>query len=441
MKDSERHLRVEATTVIKLAMQKGKRVKIFEKLKTETQAAEKTAIGSLNTKIYSIIDEYFSTIQQHDGQFKQNMIDKSKLMESSITLINIDFEAKKAEFTKSEETLFQELEEKIKQQEAKPKEETGASAKETTATDNNTSHDKRDELVDLFPEDTIESLTKKLTDLKFPNQKFEQDFDTLQQGLIQTLVPEVQGMTMIPADVTEADITKFRIHAKRLVSEQIDKLKDLAQQVKVSNNHLMEQMADMTESIEVKITKVSDESQKKAALDSLDIGRKSLKASLQMENNLQMKLTLAYQILLMISRFVTQYSKTRTLVIEAVEGCVDSYSKFFERVDKKVNFLMDKCSNKKLQDNIRGKINKEEWDHAIEAIDKQRENLDASYAELDTWLTTIYKDTEQCVDKCRRRLIRILEEEFTEVDDVAKKITTKFVKMSQKKTTQLLDYL
>jgi hypothetical protein len=108
------HIKAEATTVIKLAMQKAKRTKLFDKQKNEIELANKNIQGSLKSKIYSLIDEQFTTIKDLDSQFKQTMIDRAKLMESTPTFINFSIEDKKKEFLKSEEQKFKVLEDQIK---------------------------------------------------------------------------------------------------------------------------------------------------------------------------------------------------------------------------------------------------------------------------------------------------------------------------------------
>jgi biotin synthase-related radical SAM superfamily protein len=107
-------IKAEATTVIKLAMQKEKRTKLFDKQKNEIEQANKSIQGSLKSKIYSLIHEQFTAIKDLDSQFKQTMIDRTKLMESSQTLITFSLNEEKEEFSKSEEQMFKVFEEQIR---------------------------------------------------------------------------------------------------------------------------------------------------------------------------------------------------------------------------------------------------------------------------------------------------------------------------------------
>jgi hypothetical protein len=60
------------------------------------------------------------------------------------------------------------------------------------------------------------------------------------------------------------------------------------------------------------------------------------------------RLALAFETLLQISRFVGKYSKTRIAAVEGVNACQENYDKFFERIDRKLLFLSEKCGNQKV---------------------------------------------------------------------------------------------
>lgn len=76
----------------------------------------------------------------------------------------------------------------------------------------------------------------------------------------------------------------------------------------------------------------------------------------------------------------------------------------------------------------------------MDLIDKQRGNLDFSYGELDQWISTLTTDCETTIDRCKRKMISLLEEEFTDIDSVATKITNKYISMPPSKQKLLDDF-
>jgi hypothetical protein len=88
----------------------------------------------------------------------------------------------------------------------------------------------------------------------------------MQTALFQALLPEVQGMMTIPVDVDEAVITKFRIHTKRLVGVQLDILREKSKDVQKLNNMILEEFTDITESIEVKMRDIKNETDRRQAI-------------------------------------------------------------------------------------------------------------------------------------------------------------------------------
>lgn len=91
-------------------MQKGKRTKLFDKFKTDLENAEKNALSQMRSKSYIQIDERFDTVKKLDTSFKQTMIERAKLLDSSVSLISFNFEEKKKTFTQEEATRFKQWE-------------------------------------------------------------------------------------------------------------------------------------------------------------------------------------------------------------------------------------------------------------------------------------------------------------------------------------------
>ena len=118
----------------------------------------------------------------------------------------------------------------------------------------------------------------------------------------------------------------------------------------------------------------------------------------------------------------------------------DDVQKHLSPAIRKIDFLQDKCTNKKLQENIRNKIHKEEWEHAVEAIDKQRNNLDYTYNELESMMKNMDQECETCLKKGQKKLFELVEGEFNDIDSLATKTRDKLIHLKSSKKNKVQEF-
>lgn len=84
------------------------RIKLFETYKDEVLTLEKKLITRTNTQTYSIIEETFQATKDLDQNFKQELIDRSELMDPTkrLKLCSLDFTQMKKEFLRDEDVIF-----------------------------------------------------------------------------------------------------------------------------------------------------------------------------------------------------------------------------------------------------------------------------------------------------------------------------------------------
>lgn len=121
--------------------------------------------------------------------------------------------------------------------------------------------------------------------------------------------------------------------------------------------------------------------------------------------------------------------------------CRNDVDKHLDPALKKISFLYEKCTNKKLQDNIRNKINKEEWEHAVEAMDKQRSNMDFTYNELEAMMKNIDVECENSVKKSKKKLFELVEGEFSDLESLATKTRDKLIHLKSSKKQKVNDFI
>lgn len=93
-------------------------------------------------------------------------------------------------------------------------------------------------MLDKFPDSTINDLYLKVTQLNFPNELANLEFNELQAKIYQDLVPKVNLMNTTE-EFDEGQITSFRIDTKRLIEDLMNEIENkVAKYVESTNEKL-----------------------------------------------------------------------------------------------------------------------------------------------------------------------------------------------------------
>lgn len=178
-------LESEIKTVIQLAFQKGKRVKLFDAFQVEVEALEKKLISNTNSQTYSIIEDSFQETKDLDQSFKQELIDRTNLMDPTkrLKLCAIDFAEMKKGFLKEEEELFKKIETKLAEAQDAKVETSKAPEPQPEQTVSKENEGPKENQKAEFANLSIDALYAKVAKLAFPNEYADLQFSELQANI------------------------------------------------------------------------------------------------------------------------------------------------------------------------------------------------------------------------------------------------------------------